>query len=43
MLAHCDRIAVMNRGRLGEARDASTVTAHDLLTEAVSVAEGRHD
>ena len=34
LLGICDRIAVMSRGRLGEARPASDWTEHDLLVAA---------
>jgi ribose transport system ATP-binding protein len=34
LLALCDRIAVMSRGRLGEPRPASDWTEHALVLEA---------
>ena len=36
LLAICDRIAVMSRGRLGEARPACEWTEHALVLEASS-------
>jgi ribose transport system ATP-binding protein len=35
LLGVCDRVAVMHRGRLGEARPASELTEHAVLMEAV--------
>ena len=41
LLGVCDRIAVMCRGVLGEARPTSAWTEHSLLTAATGVAEER--
>lgn len=38
LLGVCDRIAVMQRGRLGPPRPVGEVTAHDLLREALGTA-----
>ena len=40
LLGVCDRIAVMCRGKLGEARPAGEWTAHALLEEATGIAGG---
>ena len=36
LLGVCDRIAVMRRGKLGEARPVAELTEHSVLTEAVA-------
>jgi ribose transport system ATP-binding protein len=41
LLAMCDRIAVMSRGRLGAPRPASAWTEHELLTEAAAASSER--
>ena len=40
LLGVCDRIAVMCRGKLGEAKPAGEWTAHALLEEATGIAGG---
>ena len=40
LLGLCDRIAVMQRGRLGEAVPAGTLTEHDLMMAATVGASG---
>ena len=39
LLGLCDRIAVMRRGRLGEARPASDWTEHSLMLQATGAGE----
>jgi ribose transport system ATP-binding protein len=39
LLGLCDRIAVMRRGRLGEARPASDWTEHSLMLQATGTGE----
>lgn len=36
LLGTCDRIAVMNRGRLSEPKDASELTEHSVMREAIA-------
>jgi ribose transport system ATP-binding protein len=43
LLAVCDRIAVMSRGRLGDPRPASEWTEHALLVEASGATRNRQD
>jgi ribose transport system ATP-binding protein len=43
LLALCDRIAVMSRGRLGEARDAAEWTEHSLLVASSGSQAGPAD
>jgi ribose transport system ATP-binding protein len=38
LLGLCDRIAVMRRGRLAEARPASALTERDLVMQATGAA-----
>lgn len=40
LLGVCDRVAVMNRGRISEARPVSEVTEHSIMLEAVAVEQG---